>query len=40
VDTLATCEFKFSADSGEVTGYGAVFGNVDQGLDRIERGAF
>jgi len=40
VDTLACREFKFSSDTGEVAGYGAVFGNVDQGLDRIQRGAF
>lgn len=29
-----------NAGSGEVEGYASVFGNVDHGLDRIEKGAF
>jgi len=33
------CEFK-AKDAGKFTGYAAVFGNVDQGYDVIEEGAF
>jgi HK97 family phage prohead protease len=33
------CEFK-AKDAGKFTGYAAVFGNVDQGFDVIEEGAF
>lgn len=40
MDTLACREFKFSSDTGEVSGYGAIFNNIDKGLDRIQRGAF
>ena len=36
------CEFEIKAagDDGRIDGLGAVFGNVDLGFDRIERGAF
>lgn len=40
MDTIATSEFKFAADTGKLSGYGAVFNNVDLGFDRIENGAF
>jgi len=33
------CEFK-AKDAGKFSGYAAVFGNVDQGYDVIEEGAF
>ncbi len=33
-------ELKETADSGHVTGYGSVFGNVDQGGDIVAKGAF
>ena len=33
-------EVKSANDSGRIQGYGSVFGNVDYGYDRIERGAF
>lgn len=33
-------EFKAIGDSGSFEGYAAVFGNIDQGGDVIERGAF
>lgn len=33
-------EIKEISDTGSFEGYGAVFGNIDQGLDRIESGAF
>jgi uncharacterized protein len=34
-------ELKFAADkTGAFSGYGAIFGNVDQGGDLIEKGAF
>lgn len=37
-----SCKFEVKAvsDSGRIEGYGAVFNNVDLGLDRIEPGAF
>lgn len=38
--TLASSEVKFDAGTGEVSGYGAVFDNVDAGGDRILPGAF
>jgi hypothetical protein len=36
------CAFDMKAvtDDGRIEGHGAVFGNIDFGLDRIERGAF
>ncbi len=40
MDTISTQEFKFAAGTGTVSGYGAVFDNVDLGFDRIEKGAF
>ena len=40
MDYTHSVEFKFASDAGKVAGYGAVFGNVDQGFDRIEPGAF
>lgn len=41
VDYAHSVEFKFRDDeAGTVVGYGAVFGNIDQGFDRIEAGAF
>ena len=33
-------EIKAAGDDGRIDGLGAVFGNVDLGFDRIERGAF
>lgn len=33
-------EIKSLGDDGRIEGHAAVFGNVDLGLDRIERGAF
>ena len=33
-------EIKQLGDSGEFSGYASVFGNVDQGGDIVERGAF
>jgi HK97 family phage prohead protease len=33
-------EIKGVSDDGRLEGYGAIFGNVDLGLDRIEKGAF
>ncbi len=33
-------EIKQAGDDGSIEGFGSVFGNVDMGLDRIERGAF
>jgi HK97 family phage prohead protease len=33
-------EIKASGDSGRFTGYAAVFGNIDDGFDVIEAGAF
>lgn len=40
MDTFFTPEVKFANDQGTVSGYGAVFGNVDHGFDRIASGAF
>ena len=37
---LASQEFKFDPGTSEVSGYGAVFNNVDRGGDRIQPGAF
>lgn len=36
------CSFEIKAvgDDGTIEGYGSTFGNVDFGMDRIERGAF
>lgn len=36
------CQFEIKAisDDGRIEGHGAVFGNIDFGLDRIEHGAF
>lgn len=36
------CAFELKAvtDAGQVSGYGSVFGNVDQGGDVVEKGAF
>ncbi|MEP4195974.1 MAG: HK97 family phage prohead protease [Aliishimia sp.] len=39
IEGLVVPEFK-AAKNGTVDGYGAVFGNVDQGYDLIEPGAF
>jgi HK97 family phage prohead protease len=36
----APTEFKFKGDTGAFEGYASVFGNVDQGGDRILPGAF
>lgn len=38
----AAAEFKFADEgaTGEFTGYGSTFGNIDQGGDIVERGAF
>lgn len=33
-------EIKAATDDGRIEGLGAVFGNVDLGMDRIEKGAF
>lgn len=33
-------EVKAAHDDGRIEGYGSVFGNVDHGFDRVERGAF
>lgn len=33
-------EVKAATDDGRIEGYGAVFDNVDYGLDRLEKGAF
>jgi len=33
-------EIKAITDEGAIEGHAAVFGNIDHGLDRIERGAF
>ncbi len=33
-------ELKEVSDSGSIAGYGSVFGNVDQGFDVVEPGAF
>ncbi len=33
-------EIKVASEDGRIEGHGAVFGNVDYGLDRIEKGAF
>jgi HK97 family phage prohead protease len=33
-------EFKVLGDAGEFSGYASIFGNVDQGGDIVERGAF
>ena len=33
-------ELKTITDAGQVSGYGSVFGNVDQGGDVVEKGAF
>lgn len=33
-------EFKALGDTGEFSGYASVFGNMDQGSDIVERGAF
>ena len=33
-------EIKSVSDAGRIEGYGAVFNNVDFGMDRIEPGAF
>lgn len=33
-------EIKAVSDDGRIEGHGAVFGNIDFGLDRIEKGAF
>ncbi len=33
-------ELKAVSDDGRIEGHGAVFGNIDFGMDRIERGAF
>lgn len=40
METIACTQFKFSADTGEIAGYGATFGNVDTGDDKIVQGAF
>ena len=33
-------EIKSVTETGQIEGYGAVFNNVDHGMDRIEPGAF
>jgi HK97 family phage prohead protease len=33
-------EFKFSSDTGEISGYGSTFGNKDHGGDIVSNGAF
>lgn len=33
-------EIKSVADNGDIEGYGSTFGNVDQGYDVVEKGAF
>lgn len=41
MDKLAfPAEFKAAGDTGTFEGYASVFGNIDQGYDVIERGAF
>ena len=40
MDTIFSPELKVAHDTGQVSGYGAVFRNVDAGYDRIEPGAF
>lgn len=37
---FSLAEFKVDADSGEFSGYGSVFGNVDAGGDTVVPGAF
>lgn len=36
----APAEFKAAGDSGTFEGYASIFGNIDQGGDIVERGAF
>jgi HK97 family phage prohead protease len=33
-------EWKFASEAGEITGYGAIFGNVDRQNDMLVKGAF
>lgn len=40
METYASREFKFDSESGEISGYGAVFNNIDHGQDKILPGAF
>ena len=40
MDISCCTQFKVASDTGQITGYGAVFNNVDQGQDRIAPGAF
>lgn len=40
MEFFTTTEFKLAADTGVITGYGAIFNNIDMGNDRILPGAF
>ena len=40
MEHLCSSEFKFSVATGAISGYAAVFGNIDQGGDKILPGAF